>query len=91
MTEYNTLGEALDARKVKNAAQAKRERYMREGEKVKDLTPEQFATKYADRRRSGKTERDHANGNKARNHARKMARADWQKNANKTNPAPFPV
>lgn len=31
--------------------------------------------------RRGKTQKDHANGNPARNIQRKLARADWQQNS----------
>lgn len=42
------------------------------------------------RKRTGKTERDHRNGNARRNMERKAARAEWQKNNRATN-ATFPV
>lgn len=40
--------------------------------------------------RHGKTHRDHANGNPQRNHERKLARAEWQKNKT-ASPELFPV
>lgn len=39
--------------------------------------------------RNGKTAKDHAGGSKARNEARKQARADWQKD-NRATAATFP-
>ena len=44
------------------------------------LSPVQIADKYRARcYRSGKTAKDHRNGNPKRNHDRKLARATWQK------------
>lgn len=53
------------------------------------LDEKSMAEKYAKRVRKGKTAKDHANGAKARNEARKQARADWQKD-NRSTPETFP-
>ena len=63
MTEYATLGEALDASKIKQAGKASRKHFaVREQHKpVKPLSPDEIAAKYHKRcYRSGKTYRKHA-------------------------------
>jgi hypothetical protein len=62
MTEFATLGEALDAHKIKQAGKASRKHFaIREQHKtVKPLKPEEMDAKYHRRcYRSGKTERKH--------------------------------
>lgn len=59
--EYETLAEAIEANKVKAAGKAtKKHHTIREQHQaVKPLTPEQLSVKYSNRRRNGKTARDH--------------------------------
>lgn len=78
---YNSVGEAIAAREARLA----QERVDREKSQVSEVA------KRNSRVRTGKTARDRANGAAQRAAERKMARADWQKNASKTNPGPFPV
>lgn len=85
--KYNTVGEAIAAREARleaeRLARTKAGRqYMniREAHKpVKPLSPKDAAAKYSDRKRTGKTERDRHNGAAQRAAARRMARAQWQK------------
>lgn len=89
MTEYNTLAEAVAANKIKTAV-GKKLHKRTEGKAVEVLSPDQIAAKYNKRRRTGKTQRDHANGNPKRNAERKEARKSWQQDNRATN-ATFPV
>lgn len=45
---------------------------------AKLLSDTDFATKYADRVRKGKTERDRKNGNAQRSYANRAERVEWQ-------------
>lgn len=86
--QFNTVGEAIAAREARLAA----ERAEREAQLASNPAPKETeVSKRHDRVRHGKTERDRANGAHQRNAARKAARAEWQRNASKTNPGPFPV
>lgn len=69
-------------------------RYNRNGGTTKHTIGGTTLTLFGGRKsrvRYGKTARDHANGNANRSAARRAARADWQRNADKNNPFPFPV
>lgn len=57
---------------------------------IKPLSEKSMSNKYADRRRSGKTAKDHAGGYAKRNLERKQLRAEWQRDNRATN-ATFPV
>lgn len=81
MTEYNTLGEALDANKIKNAAE-KKARTSTVGQTVKEMTPDQIVVKYAKRRRNGKTAKDHTTGSHRATMTNRLARdkyVQWSK------------
>jgi hypothetical protein len=56
---------------------------------VKPLNEKEFANKYVDRKRNGKTAKDHASGAHAARFANRAARVEWQQDKN-AGPASFP-
>jgi hypothetical protein len=52
---------------------------------VEDISDKNFATKYADRVRHGKTQKDHKSGAHAARFANRDARVEWQQDNRSTN------